>query len=221
MLATKIRRSARFKIRFDRRRRNHITGQLLKKPHISSKAIPFVQTKLSFTSLSPLFNYRYTVAPHKAKSLKLRLYPNLLEPINPDTKVGSPERRPRCCGAKITGGAHKIPLVEHEQLVERESGEVTVFVGVGASANDALKRPGGNKERLKVRARVGVPGDVTGLSASAAHLGPACVEQAGLLGLHGGELGERTGPTIARGGHHGGGAIGGAMRAFEQFGDDK
>ena len=59
------------------------------------------------------------------------------------TKVGSPKRRPRRCGAKITGGAHKIPLVEHEKLVERESGEVTAFVGVGVSANDALKRPGG------------------------------------------------------------------------------
>ena len=82
----------RFKIRFDRRRRNHVTGQLLKKPHISSKAIPFTQTRLSFTSLSPLFNYRYTVAPHKAKSLKLRLYPNLLEPINPDTPDADKKR---------------------------------------------------------------------------------------------------------------------------------
>ena len=76
---------ARFQIRFQRRRRNHVTGQLLKKPFNSSRAIPLAQAKLSFTSLSPLFNYRYTIAPHKAKSLKLRLYSNLLEPINPDT----------------------------------------------------------------------------------------------------------------------------------------
>ena len=61
------------------------------------------------------------------------------------TIVGSPKRRPRCSGAKITGGAHKIPLVEHEKLVEREGGKVTAFVGVGVSANDAVERPGGNK----------------------------------------------------------------------------
>ena len=112
------------------------------------------------------------------------------------TKVGGPKRRPRRSGAKITGGAHKVPLVEHEKLVEREGGDVAAFVGVGVSANNALERPGGNKECLQVRACVGVPSDVTGLSASAAHFRPACVEQAGLLGFHGRELRERTGPTV-------------------------
>ena len=60
-------------------------GQLTKRPSIHFKALSIAQAKLSITSFSPLFNYRNTVAPHKAKSLKLRFYPNLLEPINPDT----------------------------------------------------------------------------------------------------------------------------------------
>ena len=76
---------ARIKIRFQRRRRNHATGQLTKRPNIRFKALSIAQAKLSITSFSSLFNYRNTVTPHKAKSLKLRFYPNLLEPINPDT----------------------------------------------------------------------------------------------------------------------------------------
>ena len=83
---------ARYKIRFDRRIRNHATGRLLQKSHIIANKIPHSQTRLSFSSLSPLFNYRYTIAPHKAKSLKLRLYPNLLEPIAPDTPDADKKR---------------------------------------------------------------------------------------------------------------------------------
>jgi ribonuclease HI len=84
---------ARFKIRFDRRRRNHITGQLLKKPCISrSRTIPHPQSTLSFNTLSPQIEYRYAIAPHQAKSIKLRLYPNLLEPINPETPDADKKR---------------------------------------------------------------------------------------------------------------------------------
>ena len=67
MLAATIR----FGFRFQRHRRNHAMGQLTKRPSIHFKALSIAQAKLSITSFSPLFNYRNTVAPHKAKSLKL------------------------------------------------------------------------------------------------------------------------------------------------------
>ena len=78
---------ARHKIRFQRRSRNRRTGQLTKLPGVRVNALTIAQAKINITSVSALFNYRNTVAPHKAKSLKLRFYPNLLEPINPDTPV--------------------------------------------------------------------------------------------------------------------------------------
>ena len=83
---------ARIKIRFQRRMRNQATWQLTKRPSIRFKALSIAQVKLSITSFSPLFNYRSAVAPHKAKSLKLRFYPNLLEPVNPDTPVVDKKR---------------------------------------------------------------------------------------------------------------------------------
>ena len=137
------------------------------------------------------------------------------------SEVGGPQRQPRRSGAKVTRCTHEVPLVEHKELVKGEGGEVAAFVDVGVSGNDAFERPGGKKECLQVGACLGVPCHVTGLSASAAHLGPTCVDQTSLLGLHGWELRERTGPAIPWGGHHGGGAVSWAMRAFEQLSKEK
>ena len=78
---------ARHKIRFQRRLRNKFTGHLTKLPSVRVNALTIAQAKLNITSYSPLFDHRTTVAPHNAKSLKLRLYPILLEPVNPDAPV--------------------------------------------------------------------------------------------------------------------------------------
>ena len=73
---------ARHKIRFQRCSRNKLTGQLTKLPSVRVNALNIAQAKVSITSHSPLFDYHSIVAPHKAKSLKLYFYPNLLEPVN-------------------------------------------------------------------------------------------------------------------------------------------
>ena len=83
---------ARLKIRFRRCSRNRLTGKLTKRPNIRTNALTIAQAKLNITSCSPLFDYHTTVAPHNTKSLKLRLYPNLLEPVNPDTPVADKKR---------------------------------------------------------------------------------------------------------------------------------
>ena len=83
---------ARHKIRFQRRSRNPITGQLTKRLNVRANALTIAQAKLNIISSSPLFNYHTTVAPHNAKSLKLRLYPSLLEPVNRDTSVAEKKR---------------------------------------------------------------------------------------------------------------------------------
>ena len=83
---------AQHKIRFQRRSRNKRTGQLTKLPSVRVNALTIAQAKINITSYSPLFDYRTNVAPHKAKSLKLRLYPDLLEPVNSDTPVADKKR---------------------------------------------------------------------------------------------------------------------------------
>ena len=82
----------RLKIRFQRRSRNKFTGQLTKLPSIRINALTIAQAKLNIISYSPLFDFHTTVAPHNAKSLKLHLYPNLFEPVNPDTPVADKKR---------------------------------------------------------------------------------------------------------------------------------
>ena len=62
-----------------------------------------------------------------------------------------------------------------------------------------------------------VPGDVAGLSASAAHLRSAGVKKTGLFGLHCGELRKGTGPSVPRCGNRGGRAVGWATGSFEQL----
>ena len=83
---------ARHKIRFQRRSRNKFTGQLTKLPSVRVNALTIAQAKLNMISYSTLFSYHTTDAPHNAKSLKLRLYPNLLEPVNRDTPVADRKR---------------------------------------------------------------------------------------------------------------------------------
>ena len=83
---------ARLKIRFQRRSSDRLTGQLTKRPSIRANAHTIDQAKLNIISHSPLFAYHTTVAPHNTKSLKLRLYPNLLEPVNSDTPVADKKR---------------------------------------------------------------------------------------------------------------------------------
>ena len=83
---------ARLKIRFQRRSRDKLTGQLTKRTSIRTNALTIDQAKLNIISHSPLFDYHTTVAPHNTKSLKLCLYPNLLEPVNSDTPVADKKR---------------------------------------------------------------------------------------------------------------------------------
>ena len=125
-------------------------------------------------------------------------------------EVGCPQRRPSSSSTDIAGRTHEIPLLEHEELIECEGGQMAAFVSVDIGANDALEIPGGEEESLQTRAGVGIPRSVTGLSTSAAHLGPPGIQQTGLLGLHSWELRERTRPAIPERGHHSCGAVGGA-----------
>ena len=77
---------ARYKIRSFRRTRHRLTGNLTKRPvNCPTTAIRVTQAQLNIISRVPLFDYHNIVAPHATKPIKIRFYPTLLEPINPDT----------------------------------------------------------------------------------------------------------------------------------------
>ena len=116
-------------------------------------------------------------------------------------EVGGPERRPRGGAAEVTGSAH-VPLLQHEELVVGERGEVTALFNMSVRVDDTFEASGREEEVLEVRSGVGISGGVASLGSSAAHLRPVVVEQAGLLALHGWELRVGTGPDISRCGHH-------------------
>ena len=135
--------------------------------------------------------------------------------------VVGPERRPRSGGAEVTGSAHDVPLLQHEELVVGERGEVAALVSTSVRADDTFEASGREEEVLEMHLGVGIPGGVASLGSSAAHLRPAVVEQAGLLVLHGWELRVRTGSAIPRCGHHNSGTGGGVAGAFDQLGEEQ
>ena len=119
----------RFKIRFQRHSRNKFTGQLTKLPSVRVNALTIAQAKLNIISYSPLFDYHTTVAPHNAKSLKLRLYPNLLEPINPDTPVADKKRIAESTIDRLRqrGGTWELWLDGSMQLLPTERGSESLI----------------------------------------------------------------------------------------------
>ena len=125
-------------------------------------------------------------------------------------EVGGPERRPRGGGAEVTGSAHDDPLKQHEELVVGERGEVVALFSMSVRANDTFEASG-REEVLEVCSGVCVPGSVAGLGSSAAHLRPAVVEQAGLLGLH---AKWASHPVVRT-------SWCGAAGAFDQFGEEQ
>ena len=63
-------------------------------------------------------------------------------------KVGGPKTRPRSSGAEIIGGAHEIPLLQHKELVKGERRQMSAFVGLSMSADDAFEASGRKEEGL-------------------------------------------------------------------------
>ena len=100
------------------------------------------------------------------------------------SEVSGPERKPRGGGAEVAGSVHDVPLLQHEELEVGERGEVAALSSMSVRA-DGTFEASGREEVLKVRPGVGIPGGVASPGSSAAHLRPAVVEQAALLGLHG------------------------------------
>ena len=86
---------ARYKVRFLRRIRHKLTGKLTRRPAAWSRftSIGITQALLIIESHITLYDYRNMVASQKAKPIKVRFYPSLLEPVNPDTPAEEKKRK--------------------------------------------------------------------------------------------------------------------------------